>query len=239
MIGVRRQLAHARDPTALELEYLIGTEPAAPLTVWDNGLQFLVEPYHRQNPGLFLDARPVRRWLIENSNGRRVLNLFAFTGSLGLAARAGGATQVTHLDQKREPLKRAQENHALNRLPLDDRSFLSGNIYAHLPRAKRAGVQFDGIILDPPPQLPGKKRKSRPKGQDYAGLVPLVTPLLAPGGWLVCFFHRYDQCLDQYEEQVFGASAVPLEKQTLLTSGDDFPETNPEHKLRVVVFSRP
>ncbi|MBW2714311.1 MAG: class I SAM-dependent methyltransferase, partial [Deltaproteobacteria bacterium] len=55
----------------------------ASLEVLDNGLRFLIDPLLTPNVGLFLDARPARAWLMENSRGRRVLNCFAYTGSLG------------------------------------------------------------------------------------------------------------------------------------------------------------
>src|SRR5262245_38339250 len=60
-----------------------GEMPGQPLVVSEHGLRFLVEPHRPANPGLFLDARPARAWIRAQAAGRRVLNLFAFTGSLG------------------------------------------------------------------------------------------------------------------------------------------------------------
>ena len=64
--------------------------------VEEQGLTFALEPLAAQNLGLFLDARPVRRWLMDHSQGRLVLNTFAYTGSLGVAAcrRRAGCVQV-------------------------------------------------------------------------------------------------------------------------------------------------
>lgn len=237
-IGRKRQDRRSWDPQALDVEFVHGAAPEAPLDVLDHGLHYAVEPFARMNTGFFLDTRPLRGWLRGNSEGRSVLNLFAYTGSLGVAAMAGGARRVVHVDQKRPPLQRARENHARNGQQLDERAFVCGNIYAHLPRAARAGQRFDGIILDPPPQLPRKRGKPRPRNQDYPGLIPPVCDLLADGAWLVCSFHRYERSTASYVEEISTAAQGRLALDELVTSGSDFPETDPEQKLRIGIFRR-
>ena len=171
-----------------------------------------------------------------NSSQRRILNLFAHTGSLGVASAAGGARSVLHVDSKKSPLEVAKEHHRLNDLPADDRSFLRGNVYQQLTRAKKAGVQVDGIILDPPPQLPRKFAPRPPVGQDFAQLTRLARPLLAPGGWLLCFFHRFDRTRAEFESDVQSGAGEFLEVIWRSTSGVAFPEEDPEHKLRLTAF---
>ncbi len=203
--------------------------------VLEYGLRFHVEPFVGQNCGLFLDARPARQWIRENSTGRRVLNLFSYTGSLGVAAAAGGAASVTHVDGKHNALERARANHDLNDLPVDDRSLFRGNIYTHVPRAVSSGQRFDAVILDPPPTLP-RIKGHKPQGQDYSTLARFATELLDEGGWVLCFFSRFDRSRQEYEDQVTTASAGRLQPLWRGTSGDDFPEQNPEAKLRLTAF---
>ena len=69
------------------------------LKVREHGDHYYADHLSLHTNGLYLDARPVRRWLKLNSKGRRILNLFAHTGSLGIAARLGGAHEVIHLDK--------------------------------------------------------------------------------------------------------------------------------------------
>ena len=64
----------------------------------------------------------------------------------------------------------------------------------------------------------------------------MVSQLLNPGAWLICMFHRFDADWDAFEKQVISASKVTLSRSHRLTSGVDFPETNPENKLRVSIF---
>lgn len=223
---------------ALSVEALRGTLPTAPIEVRDNGVRLYATPHHGEANGLFLDTRLVRGWLKENSRDRRILNLFAYTGSLGVAAAAGGARSVVHVDSKKTPLQLARENHRLNEFRADDRDFMRGDVYQHLPKAARAGVSFEGIVLDPPPRVPDRKKRRKPVGQDYAKLVKLTVPLLEPGGWLLCFFHRFDQTRASFETEVLEHAGVPLEITWRGSSGDDFPEDNPERKLRVTAFTR-
>ena len=63
--------------------------------------------------GLFLDHRPLRAWLEKNARGWRVLNTFAYTGSLSVAAGLGGASHATTLDLSGATLRWARENQAL------------------------------------------------------------------------------------------------------------------------------
>ena len=226
------------DPQATAVQALHGDLPDRPIEVRDNGLRFMATVHTGDAQGLFLDARPARTWLLENARDRRVLNLFAYTGSLGIAAAKGGARSVVHLDSKKSPLETARHNCRLNGLKPDGRSFMVGNVYQHLPRALRAGVRFDGIILDPPPRVPRGMAHRRPKGQDFTQLTGLAAPLLAPGGWLLCFFSRYDRSRAAYEAEVLENAGVLLSVLWRGESGEDFPEEDPERKLRLTAFVR-
>jgi 23S rRNA (cytosine1962-C5)-methyltransferase len=236
-IVVKRTQRCNNNPIVNPVECLHGHGAAADVEteVHEYELRFRVQPFADANSGLFLDARPARQWIRQHSHGRRVLNLFAYTGSLGIAAAAGGAAAITHVDGKRNALKRARANHELNNLPIDDRSLLRGNVYTHLPRAIRNGQRFDAVILDPPPRLPRSKAR-KPQGQDYTRLARWATDLLEDGGWLLCFFSRYDQSRERYEEEVVAASDGDLRPWWRGTSGDDFPEEKSRENLRLTAW---
>ena len=94
------------------------SSPGAPET-WtavEEGLRFRLRAGAGPSPGLFLDQRRNRAWVRDRARGARVLNLFAFTGSFGIAALAGGAREVVQNDVSRAHLARARENAALNGL---------------------------------------------------------------------------------------------------------------------------
>ncbi len=208
-----------------------------PFEVRERGLRFAIDPLRTPNMGLFLDARPARAWIRAHAKGLRVLNLFAYTGSLGIAAAVGGAKGVTHVDTQERSLRRAQGNHTLNGLPIDHRDLLAGDVYFHLPRAVRSGRSFGGIILDPPPKVPERGRH-KTDGQDWAKLASLCGPLLMPEGWLLCFLHRASGSWSDREAEICEAAGVPLEVIWRGTSGEDFPERDLESKLRLSAFRR-
>jgi len=201
------------------------------------GLRYYIQPNTPHNAGLYVDARPVRKWLLNNSQNRRVLNLFSFAGSLGLAACKGGARSVTHLDRSAELVPRIEKSYSANSLAFDQRDFIKGDIYKHLPRAIRKGQRFDGIILDPPPKVYASMHaQNKPLGQDFHQLAQMCSKLLNPLGWLVCMFHSYDSTWDEEEQSIINASQGTLSVTERFNSGIDFPEDDSNMKLRVSVF---
>ena len=207
--------------------------------VREDGLRFAVDLLRAGNPGLYLDARPARRWLRASAAGLRVLNLFAFTGSLGVAAAAGGARSVTHVDSHPGALDWCRRNSELNQVPVDRRDLARMNIYQHLRRAQAGRQRYGGIILDPPPGPAQPAPKDRTPGRrGVAALVPLVSRMLEPGGWLLCFFHHADRPRDELEAEVIAASAAPLEVIWRGESGPDVPEPDENRRLRMTALRR-
>lgn len=211
----------------------------APEFVKEYGIYYSLLPDAMHNCGLYLDARPVRKWLADHSEGRRVLNLFSFTGSLGIAALKGGAKAAIHLDKSKDLVPRIEKSYEKNGLDFGTRSFIQGDIYKHLPKAIKRGQTFDGIILDPPPKVyKSPHSEHQPKGQDFSKLVSLCSKLLNPGGWLICMFHRFDATWDQSDAEIITASTHTLKMIDRFTSELDFPDDNIDRKLRVTVFEK-
>lgn len=197
--------------------------------VVEHGMRFGIEPHARGNPGLYLDARPARAWLRGNSRGGLILDLFCFTGALGVAAGVGGARAVTFVDQQKRALRRVRDNCARNGVRLDDRDLVREDVYRFLRRCER---RFDGIVIASAPQVPGRP------DQDYRSLAPAAAARLAPGGWLLCFFHHSDRPRADHEAEVLAAVDEPLRVIWRGGSGPDFPETDERCRLRVTAFAR-
>lgn len=218
---------------------LHGELSSAPEFAEEYGVYYSLLPDAMHNCGLYLDARPVRKWLANNSEERRILNLFSFTGSLGIAALKGGAKAAIHLDKSKDLLLRIQNSYEKNGLDFGTRSFIQGDIYKHLPKAIKNGQKFDGIILDPPPKVyKSPYSDHQPKGQDFSRLVNFCSKLLNPGGWLICLFHRYDASWDQSDAEIIDSSSNTLKMTERFTSECDFPDENIDRKLRVTVFEK-
>jgi 23S rRNA (cytosine1962-C5)-methyltransferase len=218
---------------------LRGAPPAGPLVVHEAGLRFAVTPWRRGNPGLFLDARPARGWIRTHSEGRTVLNLFAWSGSLGVAAAAGGACRVTHVDSQAAALEECQRNHALNGSELDARDCVRVNIYQHLRRNVMQRRRFDAIILDPPPLSRFTRRSDRsPGGRGLAALAPLVAPMLAPGGWLLCLCHEPAAAHEAVERQLLALTGELLQPLWRGAPALDFPACGDLPATGCLAFAR-
>ncbi len=153
------------------------------IIVHEGPLRFWVEPQHPRNVGLFLDTRGLRSWLRENSAEKRVLNLFGYTCSLGLAALSGGATEVVNVDISDRYLKWGRENLKLNDLPESKCRFQCMDSERYLDWAAKKNLSFDQIILDPPvfSRFEGKVFRFE---SDYFRLVSKSLDLLSPSGIL-------------------------------------------------------
>jgi 23S rRNA G2069 N7-methylase RlmK/C1962 C5-methylase RlmI len=174
--------------------------------VEEGGLVFRVNLSDYLDTGLFPDRRLLRALIREESGGKRVLNLFAYTCSFSVYAAAGGAASVDSLDLSRVYLDWGMLNFALNGFKgeaaaetcggcLSARGggaagiprfrFIRDDAQRFLPEAKRAGRRWDLIILDPPAFSNSKKmRGSFDLKRDYRGMVRDCLGLLAPGGRL-------------------------------------------------------
>ncbi len=133
------------------LRALYGTPPAAPLQVREHGLVYEVDIARGHKTGLYLDQRENRELVRRLATGRRVLNLFAYTGGFSVAAAVGGATRVVSVDVGRPLMAAARRNFALNELAQDGHEFVVADAFEHLTGANE---DFDLLVVDPPSMAP-------------------------------------------------------------------------------------
>jgi 23S rRNA (cytosine1962-C5)-methyltransferase len=200
----------------------------------ENQIKYLVDLQSVHSNGFYLDARPARTWIQENSREHRVLNLFAHMGALGLAAAKGGAREVVHVDKGKHSLRGTQMSYELNQLKFDQRGFVRGDIYYHLPKAFKHGQKFSGIILDPPPNIapPPHRPKHQPKGQDFSTLIGMCTALLSNDGWLLCLYHDFSKSHHQQDQEIIEDSNHQLEVFWSCEGESDFKESEQNRKFR-------
>lgn len=166
-----------RPPAAL----LTGKVAPPEFEVGEDGLRFLVDVTAPISPGLFLDLREGRRLLERIAAGKRVLNLFSFTGALGLRAVRGGAVDVTNVDAAARSHARCRQNLAASNMDPEACEALTGDVFKHLERFRQRGRTFDLVVVDPPPF-------STVKGSTFSALehwnqlAEAVAHVVAPGG---------------------------------------------------------
>jgi 23S rRNA (cytosine1962-C5)-methyltransferase len=127
-------------------------------TVEEAGLKFKVNLSDYLDTGLFLDHRITRGMVRDQSKGKRVLNLFCYTGSFSVYAAAGGAASVTSVDLSKTYLQWAEDNMRLNGI-MDARRhhFEHADVLQYLDTLQPAS--FDLVIMDPPTFSNSKRMK--------------------------------------------------------------------------------
>ena len=155
--------------------------------VVEHGLRYQIDlEASATSSGLFLDQRETRRELrTSDLSGRTVLNTFAHTGSLSVAAAAAGAETLT-LDLSRRYLDWAADNLRANDLDPADHDFVYGDAMEWLERLAKKGRTFDVVLVDPPSSsTPRKKGAGRwVADRDLHVLVERAARVAAPGGSL-------------------------------------------------------
>lgn len=152
--------------------------------VRENGVWYAVDLALNRDSSLYLDTRNLRTWALEHLSGKRVLNTFAYTGSLGVAALAGGANQVIQLDLNPRFLSLAKESYALNGLPVRRSDFRAGDFWVLANQLKRAGLLFDCVFIDPP-FFSSTAHGTVDLVAESHRVINKVRPLVAHNGWLV------------------------------------------------------
>jgi len=150
----------------------------------EHNIWYSIDPRMSRDASFYLDTRNLRKWLIENMQGKTVLNTFAYTGSLGVAARAGGASRVVQHDLNRRFLNVARASFTLNGFPIRKQDFLVADFFTLVSRLKRTGETFDCVIIDPPffsTTTGGKVDQV----SERARLINKVRPLVRDSGILI------------------------------------------------------
>lgn len=152
--------------------------------ILENEVWYALDLTMNRDASFYLDTRLLRHWLKRHSHGKRVFNAFAYTGSLGLAALAGGAVQVLQLDLSRRFLNLAKTSCSLNNFPIRKQDFMAADFFSGVARLKRLGQRFDLVLLDPPFFSTTSKGRVD-QVHESTRLINKVRPLLEDGGLLV------------------------------------------------------
>jgi 23S rRNA (cytosine1962-C5)-methyltransferase len=152
--------------------------------IMEHGVWYAIDLTLSQDASFYLDTRNLRRWLIDNAVGKSVLNTFAYTGSLGVAASTSGAREVIQLDHSKKHLDIARQSITLNGLPLNQETYLVGDFWKQAARLKRAGRLFDIVLLDPP-FFAASRMGVVDLQRESTRLINKIRPLVSHDGYLV------------------------------------------------------
>lgn len=217
------------------------------------GLRYHIQARHAgQDPWLFLDLRAGRRHVQQTTAGQSVLNLFAYTCGIGLAAAASGAAYVVNVDFAESSLRVGKDNARLNDLPIRPR-FIQSDAFAAMRQLSGIGQparvrgkpmppfptlearQFDLVFLDPP-----RYAKSAfgvvDLINDYPALLKPAIGCTRPGGRLICCNNVAQVQRDAWQAQLLRSAEKcgrPVQSLNWLTPEADFPSPDGQHPLKI------
>ena len=184
-----------RDPAAQAL---------CPRTVLENGHQFLVDWETGQKTGFFLDQRENRALVERYARGRRVLNLFCYTGGFSVYALSGGAVSVDSVDSSARAVELVEQNIALNFGASAPHRALCCDAIDFVKEAP-AGA-YDLIVVDPPAFAKHRGALSNAL-RAYQRLNAAAIGAVAPGGLVFTFSCSQVVDREAFALAVFSAAA--------------------------------
>ncbi|PLX79704.1 MAG: class I SAM-dependent rRNA methyltransferase [Desulfuromonas sp.] len=204
---------------------LLGHSPPQPMQVAERDLRFWVDLKSGLHTGLFLDQRENRDLFRRHCAGKKVLNLFSYTGAFSVTAAVGGAGQVVSVDASTRYMEWSRENFSLNRINPKRHRFEVGDCLAVMEQLAVEKEKFDVVFIDPPSFSSTKKGKfSTRKGT--SAIIAASLGLLRPGGLLFASSnHQKTSAADYLKELRRGALQAGTELRIIhqTSQGADFP----------------
>ena len=249
-----RSHANSRISNPLPAEVL--AEAQKPREFHEMGVRYVVQARHGgQDPWLFLDMRAGRRRIMQEAVGKSLLNLFAYTCGVGIAAAKAGAAHVVNVDFAESSLKVGKENARLNDLPIRPR-FVHSDAFAALRqlagigqpamvRGKRMPAfpkldkrSFDLVFLDPP------RYAKSPFGvvdivNDYAALMKPALQCTTEGGTLICCNNAAELTREVWADQLARCAAKigrTIRELEWIAPEDDFPSHDGRPPLKIALL---
>ena len=164
---------------------LAGEEIPDTIRITENNMLFETDLKEGQKTGFYFDLRSAREKIRQLAKGKKVLNMFSYTGGFAVAALAGGAQKVINADSSAPALEQCRKNLELNGFT-ENYENICADVFELLRKYENSGEKFDLVILDPPKLIPRKSAMA--KGcRAYQDLARIGFKLLSPGGTLVNF----------------------------------------------------
>ncbi len=188
-------------------------------TFEENGLKFEVDPAGGQKTGFFLDQRENRAMARELARGRRMLNLFSYTGAFGVFAAAGGASSVDNVDISAPAIEQAKRHYEINGLKA---SFQVADAFQFVRQSRD---RYDFVVCDPPAFAKNRGDVDR-AARGYKDVNLFSLKLVQAGGVMMTFSCSGHMSLDLFQKVIFAAALDAGRRVSIvrrLTAAPDHP----------------
>lgn len=158
------------------------------LIIHEQDRKYIVNLEKYLDTGLFIDHRWIREYIQQNSQGKSLLNLFCYTGSVSVAASLGGASKTTSVDSSKTYLAWAKDNYRLNHMDIYNHKLIRSDVLEYISSCNH---KFDTIFVDPPTYSNSHSRETDWDLQrDHKQLLLACKRLLNEGGEII-FSNNY------------------------------------------------
>lgn len=201
--------------------------------VFEGPVQVLVNFEDYLDTGLFLDHRPIRKWIASQAKGKKFLNLFCYTAVPSLHAIAGGAAESLSLDMSNTYLEWARRNYRLNHADVWKHQTKRADCIAWLKQDVAEEGLFDLILLDPPTFSNSKKMEGTLDIQrDHSELIEGAMKRLEPGGVLI-----FSNNLRRFKLDAEVSEKYQVEDFTAASLDQDFQRNRRIHQCYLIRFA--
>ena len=185
-----------------ESAHVYGQEAPDFFTVLENGVLYQVFMNDGLMTGIFLDQHEVRGSLVDGlAMGKSLLNMFSYTAAFSVAAAMGGASQTTSVDLAKRSRELSQAHFQANGLSTDEHRFVVMDVFEYFKYAKRKGLTYDVIVLDPP-SFARNKKQTFSVAKDYHKLISQSLEILNPGGIIIASTNAANVSRQKFTEQI-------------------------------------
>ena len=185
-----------------ESAHVYGQEAPDFFTVLENGVLYQVFMNDGLMTGIFLDQHEVRGSLVDGlAMGKSLLNMFSYTAAFSVAAAMGGASQTTSVDLAKRSRELSQAHFQANGISTDDHRFIVMDVFEYFKYAKRKGLTYDVIVLDPP-SFARNKKQTFSVAKDYHKLISQSLEILNPEGIIIASTNAANVSRQKFTEQI-------------------------------------
>ena len=185
-----------------ESAHVYGQEAPDFFTVLENGVLYQVFMNDGLMTGIFLDQHEVRGSLVDGlAMGKSLLNMFSYTAAFSVAAAMGGASQTTSVDLAKRSRELSQAHFQANGLSTDAHRFIVMDVFEYFKYAKRKGLTYDVIVLDPP-SFARNKKQTFSVAKDYHKLISQSLEILNPEGIIIASTNAANVSRQKFTEQI-------------------------------------
>ena len=185
-----------------ESSHIHGQEAPENFTVLENGVLYQVFLNDGLMTGIFLDQHEVRGSLVDGLvMGKSLLNMFSYTAAFSVAAAMGGASETTSVDLAKRSRELSEAHFQVNGLSLDSHRFIVMDVFEYFKYAKRKGLSYDVIVLDPP-SFARNKKQTFSVAKDYHKLISQSLEILNPGGMIIASTNAANVSRQKFIEQI-------------------------------------